>query len=224
MNHLGVFGKYWEPGYVKTRLAADIGPTAAAKLYREFLQQTLQRHGQTGDKRSLFFSPGNRQSEFRQFCLPEWEIQSQSTGSLGDRMRHYFQKTLERQDDHSVLIGSDTPRLSREIIEQAFQGLQSHPVVLGPSQDGGYYLIGMSGSVVDVFEDIAWSSPKVFEQTIEILKTRQVPWLELPAQNDIDEWEDLKQLQATLASLPDRCPLDEKLYNAICKFGNAPHE
>ena len=139
-------------------------------------------------------------------------------------MRDYFQQTIRNQSDRAVLIGSDTPRLSREIIQQAFRGLETHSIVLGPSMDGGYYLIGMSGSVVDVFENIAWSSSKVFQQTIEILRSREVSWLELPLRNDIDEWEDLKQLQTKLGSLQNRCSLDENLFRAVCKLGQSTHE
>lgn len=224
MNHLGVFGKYWEAGRVKTRLASDIGAAAAAELYREFLQQTLQRHHETADKRCLFYSPPERRSEFRRFCSPEWQIQKQSPGSLGDRMRDYFHRTLQKPGDRSVLIGSDTPRLSAEIIQQAYRKLESYPVVLGPSFDGGYYLIGMSGSPVEVFENITWSSPQVFQQTIDVLKGHKVPWFELAARNDIDELDDLKQLQNELASLPERGTLDDHLYEAIRKFGNARDE
>ena len=224
MQHLGVFAKYWQPGCVKTRLATSIGADNAAALYREFVQQTLDRHKNSGDQRAVFIWPPEQISGFQPILPESWSIEAQIAGSLGERMLNYFQQTLVEGNVKSVLIGSDTPRLSPHLIAEAFESLETHPVVLGPSRDGGYYLVGMSESVVDIFTGVAWSTSLVFRQTVELLQQQKLSWHELPLQNDIDDIEDLNQLAAEIASLPNPSARDQALQVAIKKFSHHEHE
>jgi hypothetical protein len=100
-----------------------------------------------------------------------------------------------------VLIGSDCAELTKDIIENAFQALEHSDVVIGPSFDGGYYLLGMSSFEPDLFENIAWSTPSVFEQTIAKAGQLHLSIAMLPRLNDIDTQEDLRQSDSNLIDL-----------------------
>jgi rSAM/selenodomain-associated transferase 1 len=196
LRHLGVFAKYWQAGEVKTRLAATIGPVAAAEVYREFIRHTLIRHSGSGDLRSVCVWPPQRLAEF-QSVLPaasDWKIEPQCPGDLGQRMQDFFRRSQALDSGRrTVLIGSDSPQLSPRLVEQAFQALATCDCVLGPALDGGYYLIGLSVPGDSVFEGISWSSERVLEQTIARLQEGGLTWHRLPPVNDVDDFEDLRQ-------------------------------
>ena len=144
---------------------------------------------------------------------------SQQGGNLGERMSHFFQWALHGADrvpaerTKVVLVGSDTPHLTQARIEQAFNVLEKSEVVLGPSSDGGYYLIGMADTCQPVFEGVDWSTPHVLKQTLSRLKQLEVSWELLPEMTDIDELEDLDELTRCLESDPS--DQNTQLQNAI---------
>lgn len=190
MNHLGVFAKYWQPGTVKTRLAKTIGPVNAAGLYRDFVKLTLLRFSKTADTRSIWYWPQDRQGEFEQMASPMWQVHSQLPGDLGEKMRSYFKSTLAFHS-RAVLIGSDTPNLPVHRVELALEMLDTSDVVIGPGEDGGYYLIGMRTDACDLFQDIQWSSSQVLDATIERAKTGGHSYRLLEPWRDIDTFDDL---------------------------------
>jgi glycosyltransferase A (GT-A) superfamily protein (DUF2064 family) len=102
-----------------------------------------------------------------------------------------------RSGERVVLIGSDSPDLPAEFIAEAFSSLATHDVVLGPSADGGYYLVGAARRVPPIFEGIAWSTPDVWPQTVALLSGCR--WCQLPRWYDVDTGEDLHKLMARLA-------------------------
>ncbi len=103
-----------------------------------------------------------------------------------------FQYVLNSQSK-AIIIGSDCPDISSQIIEEAFIRLDKHDCVIGPSEDGGYYLLGMKKLHSALFEDIEWSSSKVMEQTIRKIESLQLSYTQLPKLNDIDTIDDLRQ-------------------------------
>ena len=201
MNELGLFAKFWQPGRVKTRLAADLDEKASCLLYQHFLSHLINRLGQAGDCRTIVYSPADRTPEFQAAAGTSWQITPQVESDLGQRMKAFFELSLQRDtnsadsDDSStrktVVIGSDCPQLTASEIQQAFDQLDQEPVVLGPTDDGGYYLIGMRDECFGLFEDIDWSTEQVLPQTRDRLKSLGVGWTELAQQNDIDNLEDL---------------------------------
>lgn len=200
MEQLGVFAKYWEPGSVKTRLAASIGEQAAADLYRLFLKSVLDRGRQEfSGRRVLAYSPPDQSSAFQALAGADWQLQAQAHGDLGARMSHYFQTAFASDYSKVVLLGSDSPNLPPGTIASAFRALDSATVVLGPSEDGGYYLIGMREFVPQVFCDIAWSTGRVYEQTTARL-ARDIRWQALTTWYDVDEAIDLQRLRSELAN------------------------
>ncbi len=208
---LGIFAKYWEAGKVKTRLAAGVGDKTAARVYQSFVKHLTHVLSEAGDRRELHFAPIEALHEFRSEIAPAWKLVPQSNGDLGQRMNQFFAAVFAKyplQNPKVVLIGTDSPWLDQTRIDQAFQALANCDVVIGPSEDGGYYLIGMNQPVPELFEGIEWSSDRVFSASIEILKNQGVKYLTLPIGYDIDERQDLirfrdsifEQQQANLIS------------------------
>ena len=106
-------------------------------------------------------------------------------------MQQYFVDALAHGARRVVLLGSDSPTLPLDYIERAWASLDDHPVVLGPTQDGGYYLIGIRDEVPPIFDHIAWSTPQVWDQTVSRLHQSQIPFAELPGWYDVDCLQDL---------------------------------
>lgn len=208
MNQLGLFTKFWQPGTVKTRLAASIGDQPACKLYQAFVCHTLNRLHDSADQRSVVFSPPESESDFRKSIPPNWKLCSQSTGNLGTRMSAFFVEqfetysTIDPIDDlcsnKVVIIGADCPQIDSDLIRSAFERLDAAPVVIGPSTDGGYYLIAMRERCFDIFADIEWSTERVFSSTVQRLNDQQIDFLTLPPMTDVDDLNSLLELKSKL--------------------------
>jgi hypothetical protein len=118
-------------------------------------------------------------------------------------MLAHFQTTLPAASSGAVLIGTDSPTLPIEFVAMAFESLAAQEqVVLGPSDDGGYYLIGIRGSIPDIFGNISWSTEKVFSQTVAVLENARVPYTILPKWYDVDDVADLRRLSEELNAKP----------------------
>ena len=196
-----MFAKYWEPGKVKTRLAAQIGKTAASQIYRGFITTMLRRFCNAATTRVVAFTPVERESEFAKIVDKKWQLTAQITGDLGQRMRAYFEQAFSRGASQVVLVGSDSPSLPEEIVPQAFQLLETNRVVLGPSSDGGYYLVGASKGVPPIFDGIDWSSSRVWQQTVDCLERNDVDFAVLREWYDVDDLDDLRRLSKELTQL-----------------------
>ncbi len=205
MKHLGLFAKFWTPGNVKTRLAASIGPGLACQIYESFLLRQLDQLSESGDHRHLVFTPTSKQGDFRAAVSPDWGLVPQVDGDLGYRMKRFFQWVFHNDAQAKVvLIGADCPQLTPELIDQAFEMLENQSTVLGPSLDGGYYLLGLSVLHEDLFSGIAWSTPTVFPQTIARLDARGEGYALLPKLRDVDELDDLQRLIDDAKTVPDQ--------------------
>jgi hypothetical protein len=153
------------------------------------------------DRRILCFAPKQRQVAFDELAEPVWTALPQSDGDLGNRMSSFFDDAFQSGADRVVLIGSDSPTLPIEYITRTFEMLAQDDVVLGPTPDGGYYLIGARGATPPVFEGVAWSTPDVFAQTIERLRAASLTYEQLPSWYDVDERADLIRLRDELLQL-----------------------
>ncbi|MBI4007873.1 MAG: TIGR04282 family arsenosugar biosynthesis glycosyltransferase, partial [Planctomycetes bacterium] len=148
-NALLIFLKYPEAGKVKTRLAKKIGDKKAAKLYRLFVEATIKRTLDNNGRyeQLLFYTPVERKSEIeswigRSVVTPP--LQPQIGAELGERMLNALKTSFSSGAKKAVIIGTDSPRVDKEIIYEAFYLLKENDVVIGPTIDGGYYLIGTS--------------------------------------------------------------------------------
>lgn len=230
MNHLVVLAKHWQPGKAKTRLAAQIGPAAAADVCRAMLEATLLRLDGVAAVRTIHFAPADREAAFtalvRELGL-DWRLQPQSAGDLGARMRRAIEAQQERGAQRVVLVGSDSPTVARSDVDRAFALLTAHDVVLGPTADGGYWLLGVAGAVPPLFDGIAWSTPRVWPQTIRRLRDRGLRWTQLERRGDVDRLPDLVRLLGELDGSDDevllglRRRLREILRHTPLSVGNA---
>ena len=216
LDQLGVFAKYWEPGKVKTRLATSLGAAVAAELYYAFLTAVIENCERAFDgRRVLAYTPAERRAAFSDLAGDGWLLESQATGDLGHRMQRHFASAFNSGCERVVLIGSDSPNLPRAHIRSAFQHLEDEQIVLGPSEDGGFYLIGATRELPDVFKDVPWSTSEVFTRTGERLKHAGATWHELPCWYDVDQLADLMRLRNELAAQDELSPAHTKLLHAI---------
>ena len=203
MDCFGIFAKYWEPGKVKTRLATTIGCESASEIYRQFVWTLVERFRRCAAQRVLCFTPPERAEAFAELAGADWIAKPQATGDLGARMTSFFDACFQDGARRVVLIGSDSPTVPGEHIKSAFRLLRQRDVVLGPTEDGGYYLVGASRNVAEIFEDIDWSTARVWEQTMARLGEQQLSYESLPQWYDVDEVTDLERLKDELLRWPD---------------------
>ncbi len=198
MRQLGMFAKFWAPGQVKTRLAASIGAVQAAHLHHAFVETLLERFRHAGDRRSVVFTPADRGREFAALAGDDWELAAQAEGDLGERMQAWFDGAFAAGAERAVLIGSDSPTLPASLIESAFELLGHQSVVLGPADDGGYYLVGAARQTPPIFERMAWSQPSLWSETVARLEALQWSYAALPCWYDVDDSDSLERLRAEL--------------------------
>ncbi len=196
-RHLVVFAKPPRPGLVKTRLAAGIGPEAAALLYAAFLEDTLDAVGRLPEMtRSVAWQP-------RGDTLPVpagWRSGSQRGDDLGERMGAAFDAAFREGATAVVLIGSDSPTMPNERVTDAFERLGGVDCVLGPAEDGGYYLVGLSSPAGAIFRGVEWSTDGVLRQTLEKARGAGIGVELLEPWYDVDTVEDLARLRAELGA------------------------
>lgn len=190
MNVLLIFVKNPVAGKVKTRLAASVGDEKALEIYRHLLAITKNAAAGTGASLQVWYSDKVEQEDL-------WEDGKfskfrQAGDNLGARMRNAFNRAFEEGADKVVIIGSDCPGLTTEHLQDAYRILDERDVVIGPSADGGYYLLGMNRCLPALFAGIEWSTPEVLGQTKRILNENSISYSELELLNDIDTAEDLE--------------------------------
>lgn len=193
---LGVFAKQPLPGQVKTRLAQAIGDDAAARLYEAFLRDFVPRIAALPFARVLAYTPATAREYFRSLAGDDFELDEQSGADLGVRMATFFERRFRGGARQVVLVGSDTPDLPAERIEQAFAHLDCHDVVLGPCDDGGYYLIGMSRLIPELFTGIDWGGETVLTATVQRIANLSKRLFLLEPWYDVDRIDDLHRLLA----------------------------
>lgn len=188
MNCLVIFVKYPEPGKVKTRLGTEIGFQAAASLYRLFMEQTFELAQQSSvEKIFVAFAPREREANFSEIVPDSFELVPQDGQTLGAKMLNAFQYTFAAGAEGTVILGSDSPTLPLQLLETAFATLTKHDLVLGPAEDGGYYLIGMKEGHSGIFESIEWSSSSVLEATLKRAEESQLRVKLLKRWYDVDD-------------------------------------
>ena len=197
---LAVFVKNPLPGRVKTRLHRRYAPPQAAELYRAFVQDCLDAcRGVDADHRVICYDPPDAGSQIKPLAGSGWELRPQCPGDLGGRMSEAFDWSFARGASRTVLLGSDAPSLPAEYVQQAFESLGRADLVLGPSTDGGYYLIGLSAPRPELFSDIDWGTGRVLAATLE--RATGLSMALIPLWYDVDTPEDLDLLVAHTTGL-----------------------
>lgn len=200
MNHnnncLLLFVKSPIKGQVKTRLAAETSGDFAVELYKYFVEDTISLAENLDVHLELCFCPANTKSTFSEWLGEQYCYTPQIGDNLGERLKNAFGKVFEEGFSNVVAIGSDSPDLPVNYLSESFEALAEYDTVIGPANDGGYYLIGFSKEefIPEAFDNISWSTDSVFEQTVSILKQHDRKMHLLPLWHDVDTIEDLKSL------------------------------
>ncbi len=189
-------------GKVKTRVAVGSNNDEALRIYKLLLDKTRKVTEGLNAEKHLFYSD--------QICLDdEWDTKLynkhlQAEGDLGDKMLSAFQTCFQLNDgaeSRVIIIGSDCPYLSEEIIDSAFSALNNHEVVIGPTFDGGYYLLGMNHLYSELFENLPWSTEEVLKLTIEKIKYLGLTYTKTVKLNDVDTYNDWLTYQKDMQSI-----------------------
>ena len=181
---LGLFARHPEAGQVKTRLARITSPEWAARVAGAFLSDSLGRLASVNARCFLVLTPDDSVTA-SDAVFPRVP---QGPGDLGERLDRFVSRHVA--DGPVVVIGTDSPTLPLQFIEDAFDELQSADAVLGPATDGGYYLIGCRRHLPILFENIEWGGPHVLAQTVEQLRGLDVRLALLPPWYDVDTLDD----------------------------------
>lgn len=199
---LVVVARYPQPGTTKTRLARSIGHAETARLYRAFLSDlALKFAGREYDLYWAYTPAGVDYAAFMASLVPSYSSHmyyfQQQGADLGERLLTAFRWTHERGYRNSIIIGSDLPHIHPAVVAQARIALEDADVVLGPADDGGYYLIGMR-QPYDVFQGISMSTDQVLRMTIELAQRQGLRVSTLETLFDVDELPDLLRLAQLL--------------------------
>ena len=189
-----IFTRYPEPGKTKTRMIPALGAEGAAKLQRKLTEHTLQQAKVLRSSRSVFLEVhyvGGNQQLMEQWLGDNLTYYSQQQGDLGQKMCSAFTKAFAAGNERVVTIGIDCPDLNELLLNRAFELLKQKDLVLGVAEDGGYYLIGLSRLICELFVGISWGSDRVLAQTKNIADRLGLNTDYLPPLNDIDRPEDL---------------------------------
>lgn len=186
--------RYPAAGKAKTRLAADMGPEKAAEFYRICARQILQEMSSlpTQISKHIFFTDSPDHKNVEEWAGPGFSFKAQAGRDLGERLVNAFKEVFSEGALKAVIIASDTPDISADTVNRAMEALDGCDIVLGPSHDGGYYLLGMSRPHQELFRGIPWSSPEVTKRTLARAGEMGLTTYLLPVLIDIDNFEDFK--------------------------------
>jgi rSAM/selenodomain-associated transferase 1 len=188
---VAVFLKAPRSGSVKTRLAATIGDRQAIRLYRVMASRTLAAVAEAGLTAMIWFTPTDAVAEMRHWLGEGWDFRPQASGDLGARLAAAEQAVPRGRD--WLAIGGDCPRLDAELLRVAAAIVARDEIALGPTTDGGYYLIGGRTPLrAPLFDGIAWSTSGVLEETRARLARAGLTWRELSTLRDVDTAEDAR--------------------------------
>ncbi len=181
-------------GRVKTRLAASVGDDAALRVYRRLAEHTLREAAALageGVRVRVHHTPANAGEAVHAWLGDGPAYLPQAEGDLGARMEDAFARAFAAGAERVVIVGSDLPDLSADLLRRAFGLLDAHPAVLGPARDGGYYLLGLTRLVPGIFRGIAWSTSGVLAATLDRFRAAGIEPAMLEELADVDEAGDL---------------------------------
>ncbi|MBE9503180.1 MAG: TIGR04282 family arsenosugar biosynthesis glycosyltransferase [Proteobacteria bacterium] len=220
MRCIILFAKAPVPGEVKTRLSPHLSPEDAALVQEAFIFDTLATlQSCKGVDLYIACHPSAKHPFYeeaqKRFTLT---LIGQGAGHLGDRMKRVISQLKSAGYDEIVVLGSDSPSIPVKMIDDSFERLKKSDLVIGPSIDGGYYLIGFSGELPPIFDGINWGTESVFSETMERLKDSDIDCSVLPYWYDVDTIKELRFLEIHLASLEKEvCRETRKVFNESYK-------
>lgn len=193
-NALLIFTKWPEPGQCKTRLIPALGAVGAARLHARMVARVVLQARRVAQAHPIAISvyhDGGCAQDFGTWLGPDIPFRTQSSGDLGVRLNAAFAAAFASGLTRVVVIGTDCPDLDESLLSAAFEQLDSSDIVLGPAEDGGYYLIGLTSVQPRLFEGIAWGGDQVCRDTLERAAQLELTVALLPKLSDVDRPEDI---------------------------------
>ena len=199
IRKLAVVTKYPTPGRVKTRMIPVMGEDCAAEEFGRMLTIVMQNLSDRGQRRTVHLDPPRDVSRMKEFLSERglsdaFDVHPQPFGNLGRRLRTVFAEgpsAVTTRDDRTLVVGGDCPTIEAADADDAWQSLADHDVVIGPTYDGGYWLIGMRGPWdhrrATLFEDIPWSTHRVVAETKQRIRSAGLSLAVLDRKEDIDD-------------------------------------
>lgn len=190
-----IFAKYPEPGKVKSRIASELGAERAAEIYSRIAKAVIEKVSTSDTHRTIiFYDPPERENEIKLWLgINKHSYERQPGSTIGEKMSNSFRDVFSRGAEKAVLIGTDIPEITAGTVNAAFGLLDETDVVLGPAEDGGYYLMGLRNPEPLLFRDIEWSTNLVLSQTIDRIKERKLSYNLLQTLKDVDTAGDIDQ-------------------------------
>ncbi|WP_375580996.1 TIGR04282 family arsenosugar biosynthesis glycosyltransferase [Marivirga tractuosa] len=189
-----IFVKNPELGKCKTRLAATIGDEKALNFYRNMLKRTKDVAEKVDADKAIYYSSFIDDNDFWSSESSFYKQLQNQNPDLGIKMQSAFEEAIDKGYESVCIIGSDCYALGEKVIEQAFKSLESKDAVLGPSNDGGYYLLGMNKLHQELFKNKEWSTESVAPDTIQDFNKLNLQYFLLEELTDIDNEEDLRTI------------------------------
>jgi hypothetical protein len=193
---LVLLAKYPESRKVKTRLLRQVEWELVAELYRSFVLDMVSTLDKSGIQHVVCFRPKSALKKFQRWLGFERVYLPQRGRSMGQMLKNAFIDSYSIGFRGAIVIASDCPDLPEEILKEAVASLENHDAVIGPSPDGGYYIIGFTTNAFspETFDGVSWSTEKVFKETVSKLKCQGQTVQILPEWRDVDTLADLKDL------------------------------
>lgn len=202
-NVLILFVKAPRLGQVKTRLQPQLTPEQSLWLYRAMVEDSVRQFEAVGFcDLKIFFTPADSLGEIKDWLGQQVEYFPQQGNDLGGKMHHALTACLHQGYKKAVLVGSDIPTLDVDTVHKAFSCLSECDVVIGLTDDGGYYLIGMKSGNPRLFENIHWSTDQVLQQTLQQARRMELKIKQLKVLFDIDTYRDVEKLWSIVQRLP----------------------
>jgi uncharacterized protein len=205
---MAIMAKAPRAGAVKTRLCPPLSPEDAAELYRAFLADKVEQvRSVTAARGAIVYTPDEGRGFFESLA-PDFVLIPQHGSDLGARLVASFEWFFAEGYPAAAFIDSDSPTLPREFLLQALDLMASPEVdvVLGPSADGGYYLIGLRAARPELFTRMPWSTPWILAETVGRARQLGLRVASLPPWFDVDTALDLERLESSLRSAPGPAP------------------
>src|SRR4051794_19833099 len=176
-KRLILFTRFPVAGKVKTRLIPALGGEGAAGLHRRLVLRTLRSAREACEKANADLEvrfDGGSEEAMRHWLGDGLRLNKQGEGDLGERMAHAFEASFREGSQGTIIIGSDCPLLTPGIIMAGFATLSNSGVVIGPAKDGGYYLVGLTAPIPELFAGIPWSTEHVLAESMRVLEKRHL--------------------------------------------------
>jgi hypothetical protein len=205
---LVIMAKAPRPGAVKTRLASSLSPEAVTDFYCCLLEDTLAlaRSLQMDDVEVAIMCPDTDVNELTRLAGNQANIVAQKGGGLAAGLTSVFARFAENRGQHTIAFNSDSPHLPRSVLEEAFETLAAHDVVVGPTHDGGYYLVGAKASHPTLFANDGMGTSSALERLLARARTLGLSVGFADRFYDVDTADDLNRLAAELRQAPERAP------------------